>query len=160
MKLFTKFCCLLPLLRAVEVIYFYDYILTTLAIIGCALIIGFEGYKDLIFRILHILLVLFPRLVFETVFMAQNYNELWAKLTFVLRSVTLALFSIMLITEIVILATIEDEDFDFEDSLPIVTIVGVILICIDIYFTLMYYQYWKHPELRENRTDKGPEVEI
>ena len=160
MKLFTKFCCLLPLLRAVEVIYFYDYILTTLAIIGCGLIIGFEGYKDVIFRILHILLVLLPRLAFETVFMAQNYNELWAKLTFVLRSVTLALFFIMLITEIVILATIEDEDFDFEDSLPIVTIVGVILICIDIYFTLMYYQYWKHPELRENRSDIGPEVEI
>ena len=139
----------MPLLTAVKVIYIYDLVLSTLALIGFGLIIGLNDDADMPPWFLYIFLVLLPRLAIETIFMAKSYIHVWAKITFIARLLTLVMFFIILTTEIVIRAAIEDEKFVQEDSLLTIVIVGIVLASIDIYFTLMYYQYCKESELRQ-----------
>ena len=124
------------------------------------MIITLQDDVDVQFRILHIFLVLAPKLFVETMFMMKDFNELWAKITFVVRVITIALGIILILTEVILIAVIEDDDLAQEISLPIVIIIGALLIGIDIYFTLMYYQYLKYPELRQVRSSKGLENEI
>ena len=115
---------------------------------------------DVQYRILYVFLVLAPRLFVETMFMMKDFNELWAKITFLVRLISIALCILLILTEITLIAVLEDDDLAQKISLPIVITVGAVLIGIDIYFTLMYYQYWKYPGLRESRSDKEPEIEL
>ena len=86
--------------------------------------------------------------------MARRFNYVWAKITFVTRLLTLGMLFIILTMEIVIKTAVEDEDFALEDSLPII-IVGVILVAIDIYFTLMYYQFLKQSDRELGMSSRG-----
>ena len=145
----------MSLLTAVKAIYIYDLVLSTLALIGFGLIIGLHDDADIPPWLILFFLVLLPRLVNETIFMAKRFNHVWAKITFVTRLITLGMFFIILTMEIVIKTAVEDEDFALEDSLPIIIIVGVILVTIDIYFTLMYYQFWKQSDRELGMSSRG-----
>ena len=100
----------MSLLTGVRVIYIYDLVLSTLVLIGFGLVIGLHDDADVPPWILLIFLVLLPRLVNETIFMAKRYNYLWAKITFITRLITFSMFFIILTTEIIIRAAVEDEE--------------------------------------------------
>ena len=52
------------------------------------------------------------------------------------------------------------EDDGIAPATMLLIIIGAVSIGIDTYFTLMYYYYWKYPELRVDRSGKGPQYEL
>ena len=77
--------------------------------------------------------------------------------TYFVRVVTICVSVILAILAIIFIAILEDNDLYVGLGIPLVIIVSSILIGIDIYFALMYYYYWKNPELRVDRNGKGPD---
>ena len=100
------------------------------------------------------LLVQHPRLIVELICFVQDFDSKWAKRTFIVRAITIVLnlFIVLYISRLV--AIFEDDHKALAILLLIIT--GIASISVDTYFTLIYFYYWKHPELRFDRSGTRP----
>ena len=92
------------------------------------------------------------------IFFVQDFNGKWAITTFIVRVITV-IFSTLIVFLVIKLVTVSEDD-DIDPTTILLIIASVACIGIDIYFALMYYYYWKYPELRVDRSGKGPQYEL
>ena len=97
-------------------------------------------------------------MIVETIFLVQDFNGIWAITTFIVRVITIV-FSTLIVFLVIKLVTVSEDD-DIDPTTILLIITSVVCIGIDIHFALMYYYYWKYPELRVDRSGKGPEDEL
>ena len=76
--------------------------------------------------------------------------------TYHVRVVTIFISIALVIISIITIAILVDDSELARIGITFLIFISSIIICTDSYFALMYYYYWKNPELRIDRNGKGP----
>ena len=100
------------------------------------------------------LFVQYPRLIAELIFFVQDFDAKWAKTAFVVRAMTIICSLFIALFTVRLVAMFEDDHKAL--AILVLIIFSAVSISIDIYFTLIYFYYWKYPELRVDRSGNRP----
>ena len=155
----TCCCCSWPMLTAVRGIFIYDCIVLAIEVIFLILELAFEQYAAFGVRLFGVLIIVAPRIIAETIFMMQNYPEVWAYRCYVTRIVTTIIFIVIVLAIVLAIALDDSEDWEIAVGITLAIIINGIFILLDFYFALMYKYYWQHPHLRVDRKGLGPDGE-
>ena len=96
------------------------------------------------------LFVQHPRLIVELICFMQDFDAKWAKRTFIVRVITIS-FNLVIVLYIARLVAIFEDDHKTLAILFLI-IAGVASISVDAYFTMIYFNYWKCPEVKVDRS--------